>query len=118
MVAGSEIFGGRGFSFVHPATLALAFLFFSFPVADGATEAPLVAAAAVPGIAVLAACGMIAWRTLAGALAGLVLGLATFGLPWPATPALVLGIGFLLCDPASGAATNAGRLAHGFLAGL
>lgn len=122
VVVGEQIFGGRGFAFLHPATAALAFLFFSFPAST--TEAasfPLVAAAVLPGAALLLAAGLVSWRILAGIVVGAAVWLALKGafVPWQAiaTSSFALGVVFLVCAPASAAATNAGRWAFGVTVG-
>lgn len=122
IVVGNEVFGGRGFSFVHPAVAGLAFLFFSFPLApDFSTGSSIIAASVLPGALLLLASGLIAWRTVIGLALGLTMLAAILGTGFPlaviGAPALAIGIIFLAFDPASGAATHAGRLFHGFLTG-
>lgn len=122
-VLGEQVFGGRGYSFLHPATAALAFLLFSFPGATAELPgSPLVTAAVLPGAALLLASGLISWRILAGTAAGLAGWLAVKGLGLPPaavlTPSLALGVVHLVCEPAGAAATNPGRWAYGLLAGM
>src|SRR5690606_22387270 len=100
-----------------------AFQFFSFPVPAGDPgDGPLIAVAALPGLLLLIATGVVAWRTLAGLLAGFSLWLVVrwTGVSWTelSMPALGLGVVFLVCDPASGPSTHGGRWAYGFLAGM
>lgn len=119
---GEEVFGGRGYSFLHPAAAALAFLFFSFPASTGEQiSSPAVALAVLPGAALLVATRRVSWRVLLGFAAGMALWLALkgFGPPWQAilTSSLALGIVFLVCEPVSAACTNPGRWAYGILAG-
>lgn len=123
VVVGEQVFGGRGYSFLHPAVAALAFLFFSF---SGATldqqNSLLVAMAAIPGAALLLASGLISWRILLAAGIGLTGWMALKGLGLPAedalTSSLALGIVYLVCEPTSAAATNPGRWAYGLLVGM
>ena len=123
VVVGEQVFGGRGYSFLHPAVAALAFLFFSFPgSATGQANFPLVAAAVVPGAVVLLANRVISWRILAGLAVGLAGWSALKGFPHPwqevLTSPLALGVVFLACEPVAAAATNPGRWAYGLLAGI
>ncbi len=123
VVAGEQVFGGRGYSFLHPAVAALAFLFFSFPATTGEqAESRLVMAAALPGALLLLSSGLISWRILVSTAIGFSgwIALTGFGAPPGAmlTPALVLGAVYLVCDPTSAAATNPGRWAHGLLVGV
>lgn len=124
VVVAEQVFGGRGFGFLHPAVAALAFLFFSFPgVAPGPASHIAVAVAIVPGAILLLATGLISWRILAGTLAG---GLGLLAITQAAvpplgallTPSLLIGIAFLVCDPVSAACTNAGRWLYGVLVGV
>lgn len=123
VVIGEQVFGGRGYSFLHPAAAALAFLFFSFPASTTEQASSLLVAIAVlPGAALLVAGRLVAWRVLAGFAAGLALWLALKGFPLPwqavATSSLALGLVFLVCEPVGAAATNPGRWAYGILAGM
>lgn len=121
IVVAEQIFGGRGYGFLHPAVAALAFLFFSFPAAAWPVDLTLVAAAVIPGTILLLATGLISWRVLAGvAIGGLaLLAVAAPGLSWGGllTPTLAVGVVFLVCDPVSAASTNAGRWLYGLLVG-
>lgn len=122
-VIGEQVFGGRGYSFLHPAAAGLAFLFFSFPTSTAGQANSLAGVLAVlPGALLLLATRAISWRVLAGFSAGLVLWLALKGFPvsWQAvvTAPLALGLVFLVCEPVSAASTNAGRWAFGVLAGI
>ncbi len=121
-VIGEEVFGGRGYSFLHPAAAALAFLFFSFPASTTEQASSLaVALAVLPGAALLLAARLISPRVLAAFAAGMALWLALkgFGPPWGAvlTSPLALGLVFLVAEPVSAACTNPGRWAYGLLAG-
>lgn len=123
VVVGEQIFGGRGYSFLHPAAAALAFLFFSFPASTtGQANSLPIAAAVLPGATLLLATGLVSWRILLGVAVGLVgwLALKGFSHPWDSmlTSALALGVVFLVCEPVAAAATNPGRWAYGLLAGM
>ncbi len=123
LVVGEQIFGGRGFSFLNPAVVALAFQFFSFPASFAAGGAETQAAlAAVPGALLLFAAGLVSWRVLAGFAIGFALWTLLRQIGWPdpsvATASLALGLVFFVADPAPGPATHPGRYAHGFLAGM
>lgn len=123
VVVGEQVFGGRGYSFLHPAAAALAFLFFSF---SGATldqeNSRLAAMAALPGAALLLASGLISWRILLAVGIGLTGWMALKGIGLPSgevlTSSLVLGIVYLICEPTSAAATNPGRWVYGLLIGM
>lgn len=122
VVIGEQIFGGRGYSFLHPAVAALAFVFFSFP-ASGAEQGDtlLVAAAVLPGALLLLASGLISWRILVSVAIGFSSWAMLKGLGMPGallTSSLALGAVYLVCEPASAAATNPGRWAYGLLVGV
>jgi Na+-transporting NADH:ubiquinone oxidoreductase, subunit NqrB len=123
VVVGEQVFGGRGYSFLHPAVAALAFLFFSFPAATAEQTGPqLVAAAVIPGAALLLASGLISWRILLAVLLGFSGWMLLKGLGVPTatvlTSSLALGVVYLVCEPTSAAATNPGRWAYGLLVGM
>lgn len=122
VVMGEQIFGGRGYAFLHPAVVALAFLFFSFPgIAMGPANASFVALAALPGAALLLATGRISWRIL---LMAALIPAAWTMIGEGGTPAALLtvsfaiGIVYLVGEPTSAAVTNPGRWAYGLLAGV
>lgn len=122
VVIAEQIFGGRGYGFIHPAVAALAFLFFSFPEsAGGAAGDPVVALAAAPGAILLIATGLISWRIVSAVVIGIGGWLAVkgTGVPWDAlaAPGMVLGVVFLVSDPVSAASTNAGRWVYGLVVG-
>lgn len=122
VVVGEQIFGGRGYSFLHPATAALAFLFFSFPGMAEAPHSPALALAALAGGILLLGAGLISWRVLVGAAAGLLAWLTVKGHAPPfaaeLTSALALGMVYLVAEPVSAAATNPGRWVYGLLVGM
>lgn len=122
VVVGEQVFGGRGYSFLHPAVAALAFLFFSFPDATlEEVDFPWVTLAVVPGTVLLLATGLVSWRILLAAVIGFAgwASLKGLGLPWEMVPstALALGVIHLVCEPTSAAATNPGRWAYGLFTG-
>ena len=123
VVVGEQVFGGRGYSFLHPAVAALAFLFFSFPATTaGQAESQLVAAAVLPGTVLLLASGLISWRILLAVALGFSGWMMLKGLGIPSgavlTSSLALGVVYLVCEPTGAAATNPGRWAYGLLAGM
>src|SRR5690606_7015319 len=123
VVVGEQVFGGRGYSFLHPAVAALAFLFFSFPATTGEqSDSWLVAAAVLPGVLLLLATGLISWRILLSVAIGFAGWMILKGLGLPSgavlTSSLALGAVYLVCEPTSAAATNPGRWAYGLLVGM
>ncbi len=121
VVIGEQIFGGRGWSFLNPAVVGLAFLLFSFPGLDLQPAGVWLAAASLPGALLLLASGLISWRVMvavAASLAGTAL-ITGAELAWDEmfTGTIVFGVVFLACDPVSAAATNVGRWCYGFLTG-
>ncbi len=121
-VVGELIFGGWGRNFLGAAVVTLAFLFFSFPEAghDSPAAGAAVAAACLPAAAGLVVAGILSWRIVVGALAGLLALTALAG----ADPgelavqgAFAFGLVFLVGDPVTAACTNAGRWIYGALAG-
>ena len=122
VVLAELIFGGGGFGFLNAAVASLAFLSFSFPGVMLVGNEPWVAAASLPGAAVLLALGLISWRVLVAA-AVFVLGITAFQgevlAPLETAAALTFGLVFLACDPIGAASTNPGRWLYGALvAGL
>lgn len=122
IVLGDLVFGGRGFGFLNPVVVALAFVIFAFPT-DTFPDAPdWLARASIPGAVVLLLVRVLSWRLLAAffiTLFGLGYLLhAGFGSDWLMQGHLLFMAVFLLCDPMSSASTNAGRWIHGALAGF
>lgn len=122
VIAGEQIFGGRGHNFLNPAVVALAFLMFSFPgvVVDEPGEA--VAAAVLPGAVLLVATGLISWRVVVSAAVGVVASAWVIGVAEPFSPlaagSFAFGLVFFVCDPVSSASTNSGRWFYGALFGV
>ena len=122
VVLGDHVFGGRGFGFLNPVVVALAFVIFAFPT-DTFSDAPEgLALASIPGAVVLLLVRALSWRLLAGfltTLSGLGFLLHSgFGSDWLWHGKLLFIVVFLLCDPMSSASTNAGRWANGAVAGI
>lgn len=121
IVAGEQIFGGRGYNFLHPAVAALAFLIFSFPgTYDGFGEWSFWAV--LPGAAILLLSGLLNWRVVLAGLAGFIVIAYTGGMsdaigPLMA-PAFAFGLVFFAGDPSTSSATNSGRVAHGAMFGV
>lgn len=121
VVAGEQIFGGRGRNFVNPAAVGLALLFFSFPPGAPGEASGLINLASIPGAALLIVLGLVSWRIVAAACVGLAV---TAFFTDVADPVVFLNSGnyafallFLGCDPVSAAATNGGRYVYGLLIG-
>jgi len=127
IVVGEQLFGGRGWNFLNPVIVALAFLAFSFPGADYVPLGDAFALAVLPGAVLLLAVGLISWRILLGALLGLAF--VIFVVTFPNTLSsvsfeslmlgpLAFGLVFFACDPISASSTNPGRWIYGVLGGL
>lgn len=121
VIVAEQVFGGRGFNFLNPVVVALAFLVFSFPTLSFGDAAPWMSASSVPAAILLILTRMISWRQFTGILASLLLVPLVAG-DGSLIVALLQGYGlfilvFLACDPVSSAATNAGRWANGVLIG-
>jgi len=119
-VLGELVFGGRGFGFVSPATVALALLVISFPELELSQPTRELALAVLPGGISLLALGLISGRVLlaVGLSAWACMYLSGQGTePGQIAAALAFGLVFLIADPTSAASTNAGRWIYGALAG-
>ncbi|HSG93962.1 MAG TPA: RnfABCDGE type electron transport complex subunit D [Afifellaceae bacterium] len=121
VVAGEQIFGGRGRTFVNPAAVGLAFFFFSFPASASGAASGLIGLATVPGAVVLVVLGLISWRVIIAAVAGFAVAALLAGIADPLailiSGSFAFGLIFLGCDPVSAAATNPGRLIYGVVIG-
>lgn len=120
-VAGQQVFGGRGLSFLNPAVVALGFLMFSF-TGTRLTEPNLeMAGAVLPGAALLIVAGLLSVRFLLGALIGLGVTVWLIGAGNPlaalATGGFVYALVFLAGDASASASTEPGRWVHGLLFG-
>jgi Na+-transporting NADH:ubiquinone oxidoreductase subunit B len=121
VVIGEQVFGGYGWNFLNPASVALAFLMFSFP-SGGYDQGGLAGwAVCAPGGLLLMITGLISWRVIVAALAsavGVSYGLGGTWLPLHLLEnSLVFGLIFLVCDPVSAPATTLGRWAYGLMIG-
>jgi Na+-transporting NADH:ubiquinone oxidoreductase subunit B len=120
VILGELIFGGRGFGFLNPATVALSFLVISFPQVPFAAPSQSLAVATLPGAALLLVLGLISWRIVLMAALSVMAFVALKGQPIDPVvigAALTFGLVFLICDPFAASATNAGRWIYGSLAG-
>lgn len=120
VIAGEQIFGGRGYNFLSPAVVALAFLVFSFPGTALAELDSTMGLAVVPGGLLLIGAGIVSWRVVIGAVAGFAAAAYASGIdPTPALMAgsFVFALVFLAGDPVCAASTNPGRWLHGLLFG-
>ncbi len=120
VIVGEQIFGGRGYNFLSPAVVALAFLVFSFPGTALAELDRTMGLAVVPGALLLIVTGIVSWRVVIAAAAGFAAAAYATGID-PA-PALMAGsfafaLIFFACDPVSAASTNPGRWLYGLLFG-
>lgn len=121
MLAGSLVFGGRGYGFLGPATVALAFLLFSFPALQLSSQDGLMSLAVLGSAALLVGFGLVSgWQLLAG-VACYAIAVAGMGV---ADPITLLGNGgfwlalvFLAGDLDARALTPGGRLVQGALYG-
>ena len=119
-ILGELVFGGRGFGFIQPATVALSLLLISFPEIQLRQPSQMLALATLPGAMMLLAVGFVSWRVLiAASIAVAVFFVGAEGdfEPTAVATALVFGLVFLICDPVSAASTNPGRWVFGGLAG-
>lgn len=121
VVLGEQVFGGWGRNFLSPAAVAVAFLLFSFPTAAAVPAGMALGIASTVSGAALVAAGLASWRVIVGfAIAATAVGLAatgSFSADWVSGGYALFALVFLVCDPVSAASTNAGRWAHGALAG-
>jgi Na+-transporting NADH:ubiquinone oxidoreductase subunit B len=118
VVLGELIFGGRGFGFVSPATIAIAVLLISFPQIALPVASAELAIASLPGGALLLLLGLVSWRVMLSVVAAAGLALLPAGVdPVAVATALAFGLVFLICEPTSAASTNPGRWVYGALAG-
>ena len=120
IIFGELVFGGRGFGFLNAGAAALAFLVFSFPGVVLLGGEAWIAAATLPGAALLLWHGLVAWQVLIAAIAGFAVAMLAGGAaiePAAGSAALFFGLVFLIADPLAAAATPAGRWIYGVLAG-
>ncbi|MDH3719464.1 MAG: RnfABCDGE type electron transport complex subunit D [Planctomycetota bacterium] len=121
VVVGEQVFGGYGWNFLNPASVALAFLMFSFPNGGYEQGGSAGWAVCVPGGLLLTMTGIISWRVIVAALGGAVGVSYGAGGSWPPLHllenSLVFGLIFLACDPVSAPATTLGRWVYGLIIG-
>ena len=114
-VVGEHVFGGRGYGFLSPATVALALALLSLPDLVLPVPSAAVALACIPGLALLIATGLCSPAILAAF--GLVLAAAHAAAgtldPMATAIAALPALLFLVSDPTASAATAGGRLLHG-----
>ena len=118
-VIGERIFGGRGFAFLSPATVALALGLLSLPDLTFVSPSSALALACLPGAALLLATGLLSLRIALSFLVVmiLVLGVSSFETAIILLTTSSVALVFLICDPTSAAVTSWGRVLHGALAG-
>lgn len=120
VIVGEQIFGGRGYNFLSPAVVALAFLVFSFPDTALVELDQAMGLAVVPGAVLLVVTGIVSWRVVIAAAAGFAAAAYAAGIdPAPALMAgsFVFVLIFFVSDPVCSASTNPGRWLHGLLFG-
>lgn len=120
VVVGEQLYGGRGYSFLHPVIAGLAFLLYSFPSTEPAINNLWLSAALIPGLVLLLVCRVIDWRSLTGLLiAVFIIHLAlTRDLPITLPSSVVLaGVLLTTLDPTIGTSTQQGRWWYGALVG-
>ncbi len=118
-VIGELVFGGRGFGFLSPATVALALALLSLPNLELPEPSTFAALACLPGLALLLLTGLcslsvlLAFATALGAIHSLAAPSDLAQLALVALPAFV----FLIADPTASAVTLGGRVLYGAVAG-
>lgn len=116
-VAGELAFGGWGRNVVNPATVAIAFLGFSFPAASWPLLPVQLGWSVVAVVAIGAFTGVMSWRVVIGAGAVLAGGWHGGALAMPVVTAALVVMALLVCDPVTSAATRPGRWLYGLFYG-
>lgn len=121
-VFGERVFGGRGFAFLNPVTLGLAFYLFSNPIELSSTGASFIPSVLIATTAfMLAVMELVAWRTLLGIAVGVVTTAWLINLQalqlMVSSSVVLLALIVLGGDPGSGGSTNLSRWLHGLLCG-
>ncbi len=120
VVLAEQVFGGRGFGFLSPATVVLSLLMISFPQVELPIPGAMLGLATVPGAVLLLLMGLVCWRVMlgAGVAAGVLLSIGgPLTDPGAVAATLAFGLVFLVCDPTASSTTRAGRWLYGVLAG-
>ena len=122
-VFGERVFGGRGYSFLHPVTVGIAFYLYSQNIDPAATGANLIPFWVVISITlVLVLFQLVSWRTLIGLGIGLIPAYWLINLDdlqaLLINSCTLITLLFLGTDPGSGGSTNPARWVHGMLCGL
>ncbi|SMX21985.1 RnfABCDGE type electron transport complex subunit D [Boseongicola aestuarii] len=119
-ILGELVFGGRGFGFLQPATVALSLLLISFPEIQLRQPSQMLALATLPGAMMLLVLGFVSWRVLFAAsvtVAVFFVGAEGGHEAMAVATAMAFGLVFVIGDPVSAASTNPGRWVFGGLAG-
>lgn len=118
VVIGERAFGGRGFSFLSAAVVALALALLSLPDLALPVPSPAVVLACLPGLVLLTATGLFSLSTALAFTGVLAIGFGPVLTPDPALMLSVLpALLFLVDDPNASATTTLGRVLYGGLAG-
>ena len=115
-VVGEKVFGGRGFGFLSPATVALTLALLSLPGLEPRSPDAALALACLPGALLLLATGVLSLSVALPFLAVLVLAPGAAADPMALATAVSVVTVFLICDPTAAAVTPAGRVLYGLLA--
>ena len=118
-VIGERVFGGRGFGFLSPAAVTLAFALVSLPDLSLVVPGPALALACLPGAALLLVMGLISLPVVLAFSAVLALALQVTTLAGGTAVLIICAapLIFVICEPTAAAVTNAGRILYGALAG-
>ncbi len=119
-VIGELVFGGWGRNVLGAATVALAFLYLSFPGTTPPPAGAVLLIGCTASAAILLATGILSVGVVVGALVAwwiVALALSADTMPTAGIGALAFALVFLLGDPVAAAATPAGRWLHGALGG-
>ena len=117
VVAGELAFGGWGRNVVNPATVAIVFLGFGFPVAPWPVLPVQLGWAAIATLVFGIMFGVIQWRVVAGAVAALAASWYGGAMSVSGLTAATVVLALLVSDPVSSAVTALGRWLNGLLYG-
>ena len=122
VVFGERVFGGRGYSFLQPVIVGIAFYLYSQSIDPSTTAANAVPSWLIVLFAMIfILLEMVSWRTCIGLLIGLSPCAFLPGdllLQMVGSGSILMIIIYLAVEPGSGASTNPGRWIHGVLVGL